>query len=381
MGKRYVVTLTKTERHRLLSMIAVGEGRAMVLRNARILLKADQGMHGPDWQDWQISEAFEVSVATIERVRQRFVEEGLEAVLQRRARAPQTPLVDGEQEAHLIALACSTPPAGRARWTLELLADKMIELDYIERVSSETVRRVLHRNELKPWLQAMWVIPPEANAAFVYHMEDVLAVYTRPFDPLRPLVCFDERPVQLLSEMRTPLPPEPGQLARYDYEYKREGSVNLFLFFAPLLAWRHVKVTDRRTKVDFAHCMRDLVDSHFPSATGITVVRDQLNTHGPEALYEAFAPAEARRLLDRLEFHSTPKHGSWLNMAEIEFSVLARQCLDRRLPDQQTLTTEVGAWQADRNTARATVDWRFTTEDARIKLKRLYPTITILGGP
>jgi hypothetical protein len=223
----------------------------------------------------------------------------------------------------------------------------------------------------------MWVIPPTANAAFVYHMEAVLAVYTRPYDPLQPLVCFDERPVQLLRDKRAALALEPGQPLRYDYEYQREGVVNLFVFFAPLLAWRHVKVTNRRTKRDFAHCMREVVDVHFPHASRVTVVRDQLNTHGPEALYEAFAPSEARRILERLDFHYTPKHGSWLNMAELELSVLSRQCLDRRIPDTAVLIEEVAAWQATRNAAKASVDWHFTTEDARIKLKRLYPSYNL----
>jgi hypothetical protein len=221
----------------------------------------------------------------------------------------------------------------------------------------------------------MWVIAPEQNAAFVYHMEDVLEVYQRPADETTPLVYFDERPVQLIREVREPLPAQPGQAERYDYEYHREGTANLFMFFAPLAAWRHVKVTERRTKIDFAHCMRDLVDIHFPHATTIVVVRDQLNTHGPDALYEAFAAEEAQRILARLEFHYTPKHGSWLSMAEIELSVLSQQCLSRRIPDKCTLEREVGAWEAERNGTLATVDWRFTTADARIKLKRLYPSI------
>jgi len=224
-------------------------------------------------------------------------------------------------------------------------------------------------------LNKEWCIPPKANAAFVAQMEDVLDVYVRPLDPKHPQVCFDESSKQQVKEVRTPLPVAPGQPARYDTEYERNGVSNLFMFFAPLLNWRHVKVTDRRTAVDWAQCMRDLVDVHFPEAERITVVQDNLNTHTPAALYAAFPPEEAKRIWDKLEFHHTPKHGSWLNMAEIELSVLSRQCLDRRIPDQETLTTEVAAWEADRNAMQATVDWRFTTEDARIKLKRLYPSI------
>lgn len=206
-------------------------------------------------------------------------------------------------------------------------------------------------------------------------MEDVLDLYTLPYDPRYPQVCFDETSKQLIGESRTPLPAKPGELERYDYEYVRNGVANLFMFFAPLHNWRHVKVTERRTKEDWAYCMRDLVDVHFPEAIRIRLVEDNLNTHDPAALYEVFAPTEAKRILDRLEFHYTPKHGSWLNMAEIEFSVLSRQCLHPRIPDKPALERKVGAWQAERNQAQATVHWRFTASDARIKLKRLYPSI------
>jgi hypothetical protein len=224
-------------------------------------------------------------------------------------------------------------------------------------------------------LNQEWCIPPKANPAFVAQMEDVLDVYTRPLDPKHPQVCFDESSKQQVKEVRTPLPVAPGQPARYDTEYERNGVSNLFMFFAPLLNWRHVKVTDQRTAIDWAHCMRELVDVHFPEAERITVVLDNLNTHTPAALYAAFEPAEAKRIWDKLEFHYTPKHGSWLNMAEIELSVLSRQCLDQRIPDQPALITEVAAWEAERNAMRATVHWRFTTAEARIKLKHLYPVI------
>jgi len=206
-------------------------------------------------------------------------------------------------------------------------------------------------------------------------MEDVLEVYHRPYDPKRPLVCFDEGTKQQVKETRWPLPAKPGQMAKYDYEYERNGTSNLFMFFAPLEAWRHVQVTDRRTMIDWAQCMRDLVDIHFPEAETIVVVMDNLNTHKLASLYEAFPPAEARRIAEKLEIHYTPKHGSWLNMAEIELSVLSRQCLNRRIPDQPTLQHETSAWETQRNDAASTVNWRFTTADARIKLKRLYPTL------
>ena len=227
---------------------------------------------------------------------------------------------------------------------------------------------------MKPWLVKQWCIPPQANAEFVWKMEDVLDVYTLPYDAAHPLVCMDETSKQQIIEVRRPVPSQPGRPYRYDSEYKRNGVSNLFMFFAPLGGWRLVKVTDRRTKVDWAVAMRELVDEHFPDAERITVVMDNLNTHCPSSLYEAFPPAEAKRILNRLDLHYTPKHGSWLNMAETELSVLGRQCLSRRIPDQQALRREVAAWETARNTKGSTMDWRFTTDDARIKLKKLYPS-------
>jgi hypothetical protein len=214
------------------------------------------------------------------------------------------------------------------------------------------------------------------GAEFVWKMEDVLDLYSQAYNQNYPQVCFDERPCQLVSEKRTPIPAEPGQPERVDYEYVREGTCNLFAWFQPLQAWREVKITSQRTAVDFAHCMKELVDEHFPDAVKVKVVLDNLNTHTPASLYKAFPPHEAKRILDRLEFHYTPKHGSWLNMVEIEFSVLSRQCLNRRIPDIDTMKQEVAAWTKQRNEQQATVDWRFTSQDARVKLKRLYPQFT-----
>lgn len=206
-------------------------------------------------------------------------------------------------------------------------------------------------------------------------MEDVLDVYHRPRDPERPLVCLDEASKQLIKETRTPIAPAPGRPARVDYEYERNGTANLFMLFAPLEGWRHVSVTDRHTAIDYAHLLKELSDTWFPAAKRIVLTQDNLNTHKPASLYEAFAPAEARRLVERFEWHYTPKHGSWLNMAECELSVLARQCLDRRIPDKQTLIAEVAAWETDRNKHHAKADWQFTTAEARVKLKRLYPSL------
>jgi hypothetical protein len=206
-------------------------------------------------------------------------------------------------------------------------------------------------------------------------MEDVLDIYQRPTDPAQPVICLDETSRQVLAETRDALPVVPGRPARHDPEYERKGVVNVFLVCAPLCGWRQVRVSDRRTRIDWAHCIKELVDVYYPQADRLVLVMDQLNTHSPASLYEAFPPAEAKRLADKLEIHYTPKHGSWLNMAEIELSVLARQCLDRRLGDRTTIDREVAAWTAARNAAATTIDWRFTTADARIKLKRLYPVV------
>lgn len=218
-------------------------------------------------------------------------------------------------------------------------------------------------------------MPAKASSSFVAAMEDVLDVYKRPHDPARPLVCLDEASKQLTMETRLPLPMKPGQPIRFDYEYERNGTANLFMLFAPLEGWRHVEVTHQRTAVDYAHILQDLADKHFPNAEKIILVQDNLNTHKVASLYEAFEPAEAKRIADRFEWHYTPKHGSWLNMAESELAHLANQCLNRRIPDKPTLTKEVSAWQSHRNQYHTKANWQFTTEDARIKLKSLYPAI------
>ncbi|MEZ4705699.1 MAG: IS630 family transposase [Caldilineaceae bacterium] len=371
----YEVKLSEPERNHIENLISSGTEKARKLTRARILLKADEG-----WIDQEISRALDVGHATVGRIRKVYAEEGLERALNRKPAArTYARKVDGSAEAHLIALTCSDPPEGYARWTLRLLSEHLVELKQveIESLSHETVRRGVKKNELKPWQNKQWVIPPQGNAEFVCAMEDILELYQQPRDPLRPLVCLDEGTKQLISETRTPLPMQPGQPLLYDYEYERHGTANLFMFFAPLEAWRHVKVTDQRTMIDYAHCLKDLSDIHFPDAESIQIVQDNLNIHTPAALYQAFEPAEARRLRERFVFHYTPKHGSWLNMAEIELNVISSQCLDRRIACKHFLVSEVAAWQYQRNLHASTVNWQFTTAQARIKLRKLYPSFHV----
>ncbi len=227
---------------------------------------------------------------------------------------------------------------------------------------------------MKPWKKQQWVIPPEQNGNFVAHMEHVLDVYKRPYDPRRPVVCMDESPRQLIRETRLPLAASRGVAARYDYEYTRCGVCNVFLAVEPLAGRRMVRITERKTKTDWAHFLEALA-GHYQRADKITLVMDNLNTHTPGALYETLAPAAAKALWNRFEFVYTPKHGSWLNMAEIELNVLIKQCLNRRIDNLNEMHTEVAAWQHRRNNAHSRIDWQFTTDDARIKLKRLYPTL------
>jgi hypothetical protein len=375
--KKYVVRLSEDERNQLDEMIRKGKSSAQRLTKARILLKADVSEAGEGWSDSRIMEALETSATTVYRTRQQLVEEGFEAVLSRkqRARPPVAPIFDGEKEAQLIALACSQPSQGPRPLDLAVAGGQGGGTQHCRSRQRQHDLAGFKKNTLKPHLKKQWVIPPEANGAFVAAMEEVLAVYTRPHDPDRPLVCLDESSKQLIKETRLAVPMKQGRPARIDYEYERNGTANLFMMFAPLEGWRRVKVTERRTAVDFAHALKDLSDIHFPDAKQIVLVQDNLNTHKKASLYEAFPAAEARRLVERFEWHYTPKHGSWLDLAESELGVLSSQCLDRRIPDKQTLVEEVAAWEHDRNRHHTKADWQFTTENARIKLKHLYPLL------
>jgi transposase len=374
MNIRYRVTLSLEEREALRELIAGGRPQVRRVKRAQILLGANAGQ-----SDAAIAQAVGVGTATVFRIKRRFVELGLEQALTEAPRPGAPRKLSEREELLLVATACSDPPAGRARWTLELLADQMVRLTEHDHLGEETVRRRLHDKELKPWQHKMWCIP-KVDGDFVARMEDVLELYTQPADDANPVVSFDESPTQLIGEVRIPIPPEPGTAGRIDYEYQRNGTANLFVFVDVHQPRRHVKVTEHRTAVDFAYCMRDLADIHYPEADKIRVVLDNLSTHTPGALYQAFPPDEARRILRRLEFHFIPKHASWLNMVEIEIGVLARQCLDRRIADIETLKREVEAWAQRRNASGARIRWFFDLDRARQKLGRSYPQVTAAQG-
>jgi transposase len=367
MTIRYRVDLSEAERSELQTLLRGGRHAARKLKRAQILLAADAGM-----PDETIAQSLGVGGSTVYRTKRRFVEGNLDKALHEEPRPGAARKLSAQEEALLVATACSRPPEGRARWTIELLAGEIVRLTKHDGISRETVRRRLAENELKPWREKMWCVP-KIDGEYVARMENVLDLYAEPPDPKYPVVCLDESPVQLIGEVRKPIAAAPGQIERVDYEYRRCGTVNLFVAVDAHRPWRKVSVTQQRTAQDYAERLRELVDVDYPGATCIRVVQDNLSTHTPGALYEAFPAPEAHRLLERLEFHYTPKHASWLNMVEIEIGVLKGQCLDRRIDDRVELEREIAAWQRRRNAAGARVKWMFTTEKARAKMGRAYP--------
>jgi transposase len=367
MTIRYRVDLSEAERSELEALLRGGRRAARTLKRAQILLAADAGM-----PDETIAQSLGVGGSTVYRTKRRFVEGNLDKALHEEPRPGAARKLSAQEEALLVATACSRPPEGRARWTIELLAGEIVRLTEHDGISRETVRRRLAENELKPWREKMWCVP-KIDGAYVARMENVLDLYAEPPDPKYPVVCLDESPVQLIGEVREPIAAAPGQIERVDYEDRRCGTVNLFVAVDAHRPWRKVSVTQQRTAQDYAERLRELVDVDYPGATCIRVVQDNLSTHTPGALYEAFPAPEAHRLLERLEFHDTPKHASWLNMVEIEIGVLKGQCLDRRIDDRVELEREIAAWQRRRNAAGARVKWMFTTEKARAKMGRAYP--------
>jgi transposase len=367
MNLRYRVELSQAERDDLKALLSGGKHAVRKVKRAQILLAAEAGA-----SDEEIAIRIGVGGSTVYRTKRRFVLGNLELALREEPRPGAERKLSGKEEALLVATACSSPPEGRARWTIDLLAGEMVRLTEHDSISRDTVRRRLAENELKPWRKDMWCIP-QVDAEYVARMEDVLDLYAEPPDPKRPVVCFDESPTQLIGEVRQPISAKPGQIERYDCVYKRNGTANLFVFLDAHRSWRKVKVTDSRAAVDFAACMRELTDIHFPEAERVRVVMDNLSTHSAGALYQAFPACEARRVLQRLEFHYLPKHASWLNMVEIEIGVLRGQCLDRRIATHEHLVSQITAWERQRNASGARIKWMFTTNKARAKMDRAYP--------
>jgi len=320
--KKYIVKLSKDEREDLRAITSKGKHKSQKILNAQILLGCDEGEFQTERSTNEvIARVLGTSMKKIDRVKKRFVMGGIEATLtKKKGSRIYKKKSDGDFEAHLVALSCSEPPEGFARWSLRMLADKVVELHYIDRISHEAVRGILKKNEIKPWQKIGWVIPPEHNGSFVANMEKVLDVYKQRYDPQNPVVCMDESPKQLIAETRIPIPASPGEPERYDYEYERRGTCNIFVAFEPLTGNRMVEVTERRTKEDWAHFMEKIA-GRYETAEKIKIVMNNLNTHEPGSFYEAFPPDKAKALWERFDFVYTPKHGSWLNMAEIELNV------------------------------------------------------------
>lgn len=373
---RYIITLTAEEKSYLTELCNTGAHSNKAFKYARALLLCDQGPFADyKWSNEQAASAVGMTTRSLISLKERFVLGGLDVALQRKPYKPRERVFDGDFEAKIIQIACSEAPEGRSRWTLKLIAERAVELEITDSVSVSTVHRVLKKNVIKPHLKQCWKIPKEQDAEFVARMEDILDTYHRPQDPAYPLVCMDESCVQLVGEVRDPIPMSPGHPIKVDDEYVRKGTAEIFLAVAPLIGQRRTEVTPHRACVDWAHFMKSISDEMFPDAKKIVLIMDNLNTHNISSFYKAFEPKEAHRLANRFEIHYTPKHGSWLNIAEIEFSAMKRQCLDRRIDELQTVRNEISAWTNDRNNRNRKVDWQFDTDSARTKLKHLYPEL------
>lgn len=342
-----------------------------------ILLAADENIHGSGLTNSDIANASGASIPTVIDTLKKYCGEGIAAAV-KPLRNPNSDTArlkaTGDVEAKIIAKACTSPPEGYARWTVTLLArESAVILE--EDISRATVGRVMKRNEIRPHLNSYWCIPPKEDADFVAHMEDILDVYQMPYDPSYPVWCMDEKPYQILDHSRRPLPMRPGDVAKIDSEYIRNGTVSIFCFIQPHTGKIVHSVEETRTAIDWAEKIRFLVDEIEPDAEKIILVMDNLNTHSTASLYKAFPPEEARRIARKLEVHYTPKHGSWLDIAEIGINIMTRECLDRRIPDIETLRRELDEWNQTYNKDPSPVNWQFKEADSRIKLKKLYPDI------
>ena len=343
-----------------------------------ILLAADASKGRSEKTYREIASASGASEATVITTLKEFLTDGFTKMITPK-RNPASDIsrlkVTGDVEAKIIATACSAAPKGYARWTLNLLYNQMMVVLEDISISRSTIGRILMKNDLRPHLNDYWCIPPEEDAEFVANMEDILDVYQKPYDPKYPLWCMDEKPYQILGEAREPLPMRPGDLAKVDSEYVRNGTVSIFCFIQPHTGKLLHSVEPTRTAVDWAEKIKYLVDEVEPDAEKIILVMDNLNTHNISSLYKAFRPEEARRIAKKLEVHYTPRHGSWLDIAEIGINIMTRECLDRRIPSIEALKEELKAWNDEYDKDPSPVNWQFQTTDSRIKLKRLYPDI------
>lgn len=371
MMAKYKVTLSTEERNELMLITSQGKHSVRKIKRAQILLLSDL----KNETDEIIAEQLDVSISTVHRTRQYFVDYGLDVAIHDDPRSGQPRKLDANQEALMIAMCCTEPPQGRCRWTLSMLGEQLITLTELDSISPETIRQRLKDNDLKPWQKKMWCIA-KLDAAYIARMEHILDLYAEQHDSKRPIVNFDEAGKQLVSQINEPKLMKPGKVAKEDYEYQREGMMNIFMHFDRHRGWRKAKVTEYKTALDFAQCMRELVDIDYPDADVVRIVLDNFGTHTEASLYKAFPPEEARRVLRRLEFHYTPKHASWLNMAEIEIGNMNQQCLDRRIPSQEKLIDELASWEKERNNTKASINWMFNVETAREKLDKAYAKLT-----
>lgn len=387
--KKYEVLLTPEDESVLKSMTPTGNKySAREILHAQVLLHSNDSRPGEKKNNRELAEWLDISPTTVNQIRRTYAESGLEAALRRKTRItpPVASKITGDFEAKVIAAALGPPPEGRSRWTLRLLAEHCMEKKYIVSVSYVAIGELLNTNELKPHLSKYWRIPKQNDPAFVANMEDVLGIYQRPHCKNTPVVCMDEKPLQLLDEIRERISAKParidpdtqiqrcGYCEKIDSEYVRCGTASIFMFTEPLGGWRHVYALERRTKGDYAKMMQKIADEFYPECDRIIMVSDNLNTHDKASFYEAFPPQTAYRLAQKFEMHYTPKHGSWLNIAETELSALTMQCLgNRRIHSLEELNGTISDWEKDRNKKQVGVKWHFTAEDARIKLKRLYP--------
>ncbi len=387
--KKYEVLLTPEDESVLRSMTHTGNKySAREILHAQVLLHSNDNRPGSKKNNRELADWLDISPTTVNQIRKTYAESGLNAALHRKTRI--TPAVaskiTGDFEAKVIAAALGPPPEGCSRWILRLLAEHCMEKKYIVSVSYVTIGELLNTNELKPHLSKYWCIPKQNDPAFVANMEDVLGIYQRPYCKNIPVVCMDEKPLQLLGEIRERISSRPahidpdtqlprsGYCEKIDPEYVRCGTASISMFTEPLGGWRHVYELEHRTKGDYAKMMRKIADGFYPECDRIIMVSDNLNTHDKASFYEAFPPQTAYRLAQRFEMHYTPKHGSWLNIAETELSASTIQCLgNRRIHSLEELNSTISDREKDRNQKQVGVKWHFTSEDARIKLKRLYP--------